>query len=146
MVEGRLIDEVSGKPVGEGCRLVQLHGQKGPKYLAAVHRRRGQVSTAFSQPGTYNIWATAPPNRVCTPIYDFVVAGGKTYTAPDMKFVEGGWLEGHVVDADSGKPLTKVDADGGKPLTQYDKIGAKLMVGSSPRPRGKLRPLRVRRR
>ena len=51
-----------------------------------------------------------------------------------MKFVEGGWLEGHVVDAESGKPLTKVDADDGKPLTQYDKIGAKLKIGSSARP------------
>ena len=89
----------------------------------------GKYQLTSLEPGTYNIWVNAPEDRVCVAIDSFVVEGGKTYTAPDMKFVEGGWLEGHVVDAESGKPLTKVDADGGKPLTEYDEIGAKLMIG-----------------
>ena len=137
VVEGRLIDEVSGKPVAKVAVLYSCTDKRGLSTYPPFTDEEGKYQLPSLEPGTYNIWATAPPDRVCTPIYDFVVAGDKTYTAPDIKFIEGGWLEGHVVDADSGKPLTKVDAAGGRQLTEYDKIGAKLKIGSSARPRPK---------
>jgi beta-lactamase regulating signal transducer with metallopeptidase domain/5-hydroxyisourate hydrolase-like protein (transthyretin family) len=137
VVEGRLIDEVSGKPA---TKVSVLYSRTDHRVLIAspvFTDEEGKYQLPSLEPGTYNIKATAPPDRVCMAIYDFVVAGGKKYTAPDMKFVEGGWLEGHVVDAESGKPLTKVDAAGGRQLTEYDKIGAKLKIGSSALPRPK---------
>jgi hypothetical protein len=32
---------------------------------------------------------------------------GKPTTAPDFKLVEGGWIEGQLVDAESGKPVVR---------------------------------------
>ncbi len=136
-VEGRVIDEMSGKPA---AKVSVLYSRTDNRMLIAspvFTNEEGKYQLPSLEPGTYNIRATAPPDRGYVGIYDFVVVGGRTYTAPDIKFVEGGWLEGHVVDADSGKPFTKVDVNGGRQLTEYDKIGAKLMVGSSPRPHRK---------
>ena len=43
------------------------------------------------------------------------MAAGQTQTAPELHLIDGGWIEGHVVDAVTGRPLTR-DPDRGQRL------------------------------
>ena len=107
VIEGRVIDQVSAKPAVEV--VVSAQGTNASKIKSSPTVRTdgdGKYQLTSLAAGSYNIWANAPA-RACPAIDTFAVAAGKTYKAPDLKLVEGAWLEGRVVDADSGKPLTK---------------------------------------
>ncbi len=62
--------------------------------------------------GKYNIWADAE-KRTCIAIDSLEVEAGKTYSNQDIPLVEGGWLEGRITEAKTGKPISEWE---GRPL------------------------------
>jgi hypothetical protein len=53
----------------------------------------------------YNIFAEAP-DRACEALDSFEVEPGKSYTAPHLTLVTGGWLEGWLIEAATGQPFS----------------------------------------
>jgi hypothetical protein len=56
-------------------------------------------------PDQYNIWAEAPDLTVIA-MEMFEVREGGRYDAPDLKLIEGGFIEGRIVDAATQQPVT----------------------------------------
>jgi beta-lactamase regulating signal transducer with metallopeptidase domain/5-hydroxyisourate hydrolase-like protein (transthyretin family) len=109
ILDGQVVDRVTGKPAA-GV-LVSMQGISetagGPKGGGSQQTRTdasGKYRFTSLWAGKYNVWADAP-DRACTALDSFAVEAGKTHTAPDLALVEGGWIEGCLVEADTGKPL-----------------------------------------
>ncbi len=76
------------------------------------HRHWGEVRTdaegryrlVLAEVDDYNIWASAD-DLICAAVDSFQVAAGETREAPTLTLVEGGFVTGRVLDADTGKPL-----------------------------------------
>ena len=112
VIEGRVINQVSGKPAAGVVVSIQSTNASGGKGFAETCTDdKGKYRLTSLAAGSYNIWANAP-DRACAAIDTFAVTGGKMYLAPELKLVEGAWLEGRIVDAESGKPLSKDAASG----------------------------------
>jgi beta-lactamase regulating signal transducer with metallopeptidase domain/protocatechuate 3,4-dioxygenase beta subunit len=107
IIEGRVLDELTGKPASKV--LVYIQGTNSSKVGASRYTRTdeaGKYRFPSLLAASYNISAQAP-ERTCTAIDSFAVTAGKTHTAPDLKLIEGGWIEGRLIDAETGKPISR---------------------------------------
>lgn len=103
IIEGRVIDAATRKPAVN--LVVSMQGlDNGWQQTRTDKQGRYRLQSLLA--GKYNVWANSP-DRTCAAIDSIAVAAGETKQAPDIELVEGGWLEGRVVDAESGKPLSK---------------------------------------
>lgn len=106
IIEGRVLDELTGKPAPNALVCLQgTHSSKVPGYHQTRTDRAGKYRVPSLLTGSYNIWADAP-ERACAAIDSFAVTAGKTHTAPDLKLIEGGWIEGRLIDAETEKPIS----------------------------------------
>ncbi|MDB5313540.1 MAG: Regulatory sensor-transducer, BlaR1/MecR1 family [Gemmataceae bacterium] len=120
VITGRVVDRVTGKPAagvlvsarGVG-RLVPAQGTQA-NWTPSWHQMRTAADGTYRLPsltaGKYTLWADAP-DRACAALDSLAVEAGKTYAAPDLALVEGGWLEGRLVDVQTGNPVhgTKIE-------------------------------------
>jgi beta-lactamase regulating signal transducer with metallopeptidase domain/5-hydroxyisourate hydrolase-like protein (transthyretin family) len=107
IIEGRVLDQITGKPAANLLVCMQSTNEsKAIGYHQARTDRDGKYRFSSLPDAIYNIWADAP-ERACAAIDSFAVTAGKTHTAPDLKLIEGGWIEGHLIDAETGKPVSR---------------------------------------
>jgi beta-lactamase regulating signal transducer with metallopeptidase domain/5-hydroxyisourate hydrolase-like protein (transthyretin family) len=107
IIEGRVLDQLTGKP--EADILVCMQSTNNSKAIGYHRTRTNQDGTYrfTSLPDAiFNIWADAP-ERACAAIDSFSVTAGKTHTAPDLTLIEGGWIEGRLIDAETDKPVSR---------------------------------------
>jgi beta-lactamase regulating signal transducer with metallopeptidase domain/protocatechuate 3,4-dioxygenase beta subunit len=107
IIEGRVLDQLTGKPAADV--LVSMQSTNKSKAIGSHDTRTdrdGKYRFPSLPEATYNIWAKAP-ERACAAIDSFAVTAGKTHAAPDLKLIEGGWIEGHLIDAETGKPVSR---------------------------------------
>ena len=99
-----MTDRVTGKPAAGVT--VSLQGTKGlPTFDQARTGPDGKYQIRSLKPGKYNLWADAP-DRACEALDSLEVTAGTLLTGQDLDLVEGGWVEGRVVDAATGAPIT----------------------------------------
>jgi len=104
MIEGRVTDRVTGKPASGVT--VSLQGIKGmPTWDQARTDAEGKYLIRSLKAGQYNLWADAP-DRACAAIDSLTVTAGTNLVGQDLILVEGGWIEGRVLDAASGGAIT----------------------------------------
>jgi hypothetical protein len=105
-IEGRVVDQVTSKPAAGAIVCMQgTHGLKGGGWHQTRTDAQGKYRFTSLLAGKYNIW-TSTSDRVCTALDSFGVEAGKKRTAPDLMLIEGGWIEGRVIDAATGKPIS----------------------------------------
>jgi protocatechuate 3,4-dioxygenase beta subunit len=105
VIDGRVVDQVSGKPAAGVLVCMQsTNASDGKGWQETRTDAEGKYRLPSLVAGTYNLWAQAP-DRAGPALDTFAVEVGKTRAAPDLLLVEGGWIEGQVVDAEAGKPL-----------------------------------------
>jgi hypothetical protein len=106
-IEGRVVDRVTGRPAAGTTVCMQAIREGGPQG-GGWQRTRTDDEGKYRLPsllaGKYNIWADAP-DRTCAALDSFAVEAGKKHAAPDLGLIEGGWIEGRVIDAATGTPL-----------------------------------------
>jgi beta-lactamase regulating signal transducer with metallopeptidase domain/5-hydroxyisourate hydrolase-like protein (transthyretin family) len=111
VIEGKVLDKVTGKPaVGAVIGLQAIKG--GNSFNHVGTDAAGKFEIRCLKPGQYNLWADAP-DRACAAIDSLTVEAGKTLTNQNLELVEGGWVEGQIVDAATGAPIGNTD---GRPL------------------------------
>ncbi|HBI41872.1 MAG TPA: hypothetical protein DDY78_03320 [Planctomycetales bacterium] len=106
IIDGKVVDQITGKPAADV--LVYTHGTdsvEGGGYQETRTDLNGKYRLSSLLAGKYNLWAKAP-DRACTALDSFAVESGKTQTAPDLSLIEGGWIEGRLVDAATDKPIS----------------------------------------
>ncbi len=105
-IAGDVVDQVTNKPASGVLVLTQRTGEM--KEIGGEPRVRtdinGKYRLSSMLPGTYNVTAFAS-DRTCVALDSFKVESGKTHAAPDLVLIEGGWIEGRLIDAASGKPF-----------------------------------------
>jgi len=103
IIEGRVTDRVTGKPAG-GVTM-SLQGIKGTRAGDRVRTDAdGKYQIRSLKAGQYNLWAEAA-ERACVAIDSLTVSAGKTLAGQDLTLIEGGWIEGRVVDAATDNPI-----------------------------------------
>ena len=111
VIEGQVIDRKTSKPVANAAVSIQgIHPTNGYQEVKADEQGRYRLTSVAA--GKYNIWADAE-KRTCIAIDSLEVKAGKTYSNKDITLVEGGWLEGRVTNAKTGKPISEWE---GQPL------------------------------
>lgn len=119
-IEGQVVDRVTGKPVADLLVQAAMVIQRTDRY---VHLPRegdetrtdanGQYRLQSLPAGTYNVFAHPDrEERAAAAIDSLVAEGGETTQAPTIELVEGGWLEGRLLDAATREPLTHIARDG----------------------------------
>jgi 5-hydroxyisourate hydrolase-like protein (transthyretin family) len=104
VIEGKVTDRKTGKPAAGVT--VSLQGIKGmPSWDQTRTDAEGMYQIRCLKAGQYNLWADAP-DRACAAIDSLTVTAGKTLGSQDLTLVEGGWIEGRVVDAATGGAIT----------------------------------------
>jgi 5-hydroxyisourate hydrolase-like protein (transthyretin family) len=107
IITGKVVDQVTGKPAA-GV-LVSTQGTQeveGGGWQQTRTDSNGDYRLPSLLKGKYNLWAHAA-DRACAAIDSFAVEVGKTHEAPDLVLIEGGWIEGQLVDAKTGQPVGK---------------------------------------
>jgi beta-lactamase regulating signal transducer with metallopeptidase domain/5-hydroxyisourate hydrolase-like protein (transthyretin family) len=108
VLEGRVVDQLTGKPAAKVG--VWLQGTNGSDPSAdgghTLTDQDGRYRLTSLAAAKYNAWAHAP-DRASVALDSFAVVAGKTHQAPDLLLVEGGWIEGRLVDAETGKPISR---------------------------------------
>jgi beta-lactamase regulating signal transducer with metallopeptidase domain/protocatechuate 3,4-dioxygenase beta subunit len=107
IIEGRVLDQLTGKPAAGVVVCMQAINKSIEGGWHQTHTdRTGKYRFPSLLAASYNIWADAP-ERACAAIDSFAVAAGKTHTAPDLMLIEGGWIEGRLIDAETDKPISR---------------------------------------
>ncbi len=107
ILEGRVLDQITGKPATDVLVCMQsTNKSKAIGFHKTRTDRDGKYRFSALPDAIYNIWADAP-ERACAAIDSFSVTAGKTHTAPDLTLIEGGWIEGRLIDAETGKPVSR---------------------------------------
>lgn len=120
-IEGRVVDEASGHSAAG--LVVSLQGVMNPPLSSgdtvaweqARTDSQGRYRLTSLRAGTYNIWADAA-DRACVAIDSLAVPAAQTVVAPDIRLAAGGWIEGHVWDAEKGRALSR-HPDTGQPIS-----------------------------
>ncbi|OWK35579.1 M56 family metallopeptidase [Fimbriiglobus ruber] len=108
VIEGRVMDRVTGRPAGGVHVELQPAMDRPDRYPEGAETRtdaEGHYRFASMPAGKYALWADAPDRTCVTPDL-MTIEAGKSHTAPVIELIEGGWIEGHVVAADTGKPVS----------------------------------------
>jgi 5-hydroxyisourate hydrolase-like protein (transthyretin family) len=91
VLEGRVVDAVTGKPApGILVSMQGTHLDKSGSWCEGKYRFAGLA------PVPVNIWATAA-DRACAALDSVAVVAKETKALPDLKLVDGGWIEGRVL-------------------------------------------------
>jgi beta-lactamase regulating signal transducer with metallopeptidase domain/5-hydroxyisourate hydrolase-like protein (transthyretin family) len=98
IIDGKVVDQISGKPAADVLVYTATHSVEGGCYQKTRTDSNGKYRLSALLAGKYNLWAEAP-DRTCTALDSLAVEAGKTQTAPDLSLIEGGWIEGRLVDA-----------------------------------------------
>jgi beta-lactamase regulating signal transducer with metallopeptidase domain/5-hydroxyisourate hydrolase-like protein (transthyretin family) len=105
-IDGKVVDQISGQPAADVVVSMQgTNAMKDGGYQQTLTDSKGKYRLSSLLAGKYNLWAQAP-DRACIALDSFTVEAGKTNTAPDLSLIEGGWIEGRLVDAATGKPIS----------------------------------------
>ena len=110
VVEGRVVNGKDGGPAA-GVR-VRCQGINEPGWggWGGTHTdQNGRYRFDSLGPYKYNIWASAD-GYTMRAIDSFEAVRGTTKSGPDIQLVRGGFIVGHVVDADTGQPFRPSDA------------------------------------
>ena len=99
IIEGRVIDDVTGKPAVN--TVVMAHGVNLGG--STVTDSDGNYRMPIEQ-GRYNIWAQRK-GRTVRSVEGFLVNEGTTDTAPDLHLIKGGFIEARFIDADTGRQI-----------------------------------------
>jgi protocatechuate 3,4-dioxygenase beta subunit len=102
-VDGMVRDQVTNKPAsGVMVSVQQTHDMKEVAGAPDVRTDdNGKYRLSGLLAGKYNIWASAP-DRTCAALDSFTVEAGKAHSAPNLVLIEGGWIEGRLIDAKTG--------------------------------------------
>ncbi len=107
VIEGQVTDKVTGKPaVNVRVAMQGIDSTNG--YHNTKTNAEGRYRLTSVAAGKYNIWADAE-KRTCIAIDSLEVEAGKTYSNQNISLVEGGWLEGRITEAKTGKPISEWD-------------------------------------
>lgn len=107
ILEGRVLDQLTGKPAADVVVCMQsTNNSKAIGFHRTRTGREGKYRFASLPDAIFNIWADAP-ERTCAAIDSFAVSAGKTQTAPDLTLIDGGWIEGRLIDAETSKPISR---------------------------------------
>jgi beta-lactamase regulating signal transducer with metallopeptidase domain/5-hydroxyisourate hydrolase-like protein (transthyretin family) len=103
IVEGKLIDKLTGKPAAGA--IMSLQGLKDvPAYEQTRTGPDGKFRFVSLKAGQYNLWGDYP-DRACAAIEALTVEPGKTVSNQNLELVDGGWVEGQIVDAATGAAI-----------------------------------------
>ena len=102
IVQGCVIYSDDGKLAANV--LVQYQGIKEHAWGWVVTDADGKYKFDSLGPDTYNIWVKKEGFTVHA-LDSYEAIPGVTKTAPDLRLVHGGFVVGHVVDADTGHPF-----------------------------------------
>lgn len=108
IVEGRVFDHVTVRPAAGVLVSMQGTNREGPQGGGWGRTRTdatGKYRFQSVAAGKYNIWADAA-DRTCAALDSFAVEAGKQHAAPNLGLIEGGWIEGRVIDAAAGSPIS----------------------------------------
>lgn len=108
-IVGVVFDEVAGE-VAAGVTVSLQVARDSRRDMADSWRQtttdeRGHYKFSGMAAGKFNIWAEAK-DRTCVAVDSLATKAGQQVAAPFLRLVEGGWIEGTVVDG-AGKPITK---------------------------------------
>jgi beta-lactamase regulating signal transducer with metallopeptidase domain/5-hydroxyisourate hydrolase-like protein (transthyretin family) len=105
-IDGKVVDQISGQPAADVVVSMQgTNAMKDGGYQQTLTDSKGKYRLSSLLAGKYNLWAQAP-DRACIALDSFTVEAGKTNAAPDLSLIEGGWIEGRLVDAATDKPIS----------------------------------------
>ena len=102
VVEGRVIDSVTQKPVASA--IVSAQGVVRSGWYRTRSDRDGRYRLAMTR-DHYNIWADVN-DRMPLAVKAVAAEPGKTVSGADIRLVKGGFVVGTVLDAATGKPMT----------------------------------------
>jgi hypothetical protein len=107
VIEGRVMDQPTGKPIaGVAVWLQPINHSKNASAGQTRTEANGRYRLTSLVAAKHNVFADAP-DRACIALDSFAVEAGKTHQAPDLLLVEGTWIEGRLVDAETGKPISR---------------------------------------
>ena len=101
-ITGRVIFAKTQEPAANVK--VQAQGIKPHDFLETITDDQGLYRLESLLAGTYNIW-TKVEGLTVVALDSFEVKTGQTRKAPDLELVEGGFIIGQVIDAESGEPV-----------------------------------------
>jgi beta-lactamase regulating signal transducer with metallopeptidase domain len=104
MIEGNVVDTVSGKPAANVP--VTCQGVKRFGWEQATTDRQGHYRLRGLAADKYVLYPDAA-DRTAVAIESPDIEPGKTTHVSVLKLIEGGFLEGRLIDAVSGKPISK---------------------------------------
>ena len=108
VVEGRVVDAENEKPAA-GV-FVQYTGINSRSFGAVLTDADGRYRLDALGYGNYNIWAVKD-GYTMRAIDSLEAIPGTTKTAADLRLVRGGFIVGHVRDAETGRPVYPSDAE-----------------------------------
>lgn len=118
-IRGMVFDEVRGPPADGVVVSMQAVGDHADAFNRGIVGWRqtrtdaqGRYEIPSVAPGVYNIWADAK-DRTCAAVDSLEIVAGEPIQVPPLRLVEGGWIEGEVLDA-RGAPLST--GANGRPL------------------------------
>jgi beta-lactamase regulating signal transducer with metallopeptidase domain/5-hydroxyisourate hydrolase-like protein (transthyretin family) len=101
IVEGQVIDEVSGKPMADA--LVRAQGIARHDFSRARTTQDGRYRLLLNK-DYYNIWAEAD-DRIAIAVKALAAESGKTVRDAEIRLVRGGFVVGTVFDSATGEPV-----------------------------------------
>jgi beta-lactamase regulating signal transducer with metallopeptidase domain/5-hydroxyisourate hydrolase-like protein (transthyretin family) len=130
VIEGRVVDQVTGRPAAGIAVCLQgisehQGGPRGGGWETTVTNAAGKYRLTSLIPAKYNLWADAP-DRACAALDSIKVDAGTARPVADLQLVEGGWIEGRLVEVETNTPRGKTHDS--KPLGS--KPGRRLRVAS----------------
>lgn len=107
ILEGQVVDMVTGEPAEGVTVFVQgVEGEATHGYQRTRTDEAGNYRLGSLLEGKYNVMVHHP-ERACAALDSLAVTAGQLSRAPDLKLIEGGWIEGQLVDAETEQPVTR---------------------------------------
>jgi beta-lactamase regulating signal transducer with metallopeptidase domain len=103
-IEGRVIDAATRKPAANvtvSCQGTSKHG-----WARVTTDDQGRYRMGELVADKYNVWPNLE-DRTAVAIDSLPVEPAMTSIAPDLKLIDGGFLEGKVIDVESNKAISK---------------------------------------
>lgn len=115
-IEGRVVDAVTGKPAANvDVILRSIEREKGDNWRQAQTNDQGVYTVTGLGPARYCVWPVVD-DRTCVALDSFEVVERQTRPAPELRLIEGGWIEGRIV------------GPGVQPLSQDPETGYRLQI------------------
>src|SRR5262245_45134228 len=116
-LRGRVVDDVTGKPAAGVVVTIQATKQSfSDRTEKTTTDANGEFELLGLPPLDFNLWVDAA-DRTCAALNSISVVDGEMTTVPDLRLIEGSWLEGHVLTLR------------GEPVSRDPKTGNRLRIG-----------------